>query len=1080
MINESYIFSKDDLYINFDKFESGESNICLITGLSGSGKSTLGRELCKKYKAEYVELDKFYLLGSGLKGISKTFDPFFKKYRKLYKELESETDNEESPYILMDSILNYCKSLKNTKFIIEGVQLFSYPSQSLKRYPMIFKNTSALKSMKRMMMRDRKDITDPDENGKNQYMNYIKYIPKFLRYYIEDEKEFRKFKQAMLSERSDYMFEGLETINESLSGYTRINMTDNNIKKYKSKSKGLSHIRTGKDYTGIIYIDNQDNVVGFYNLRISDNYIQAIEVDKSYQSKGIGKQLLQECIKHGATRLSVNKKNEIAINMYKKNNFKIIKEDKNMYYMELNKPSKTITECNTLSQLNRQWFEYMMQPFDEQQYADKLCIETYNMTNRERYIKLYEDLSTRINIDNINESVSTEFEPDFVNTTHNTSFISRLNDLPYFTPIDMSELGVFSKASSNYYGEPSDYEDNYDWYKAYDTLQYGVVPENFKDLNKKRVKRLIELSKDFDTNKQKVLDLGWNPEVPFNTENRIKATENTKAKLLQCNNQFYDATSMTEGVSVEKNIYVDFDKFVSGDNNVCLITGLSGSGKTTLANQLASKYGATVVSIDRFGLLSKKGKELEKIDPVLYSYLSKREKLWDNLISNKLKGNDMTHEIEKYLDYCISYCNKDKNNKYIIEGVQIFWLMNGGNLKGCSLVCVDTSAIRSALRRVKRANKLNKEAGTSLQGKLYDALDSIKMDKDATRGYNAFKKEVKDGIYEASFEKDKNPVYIIMVYTGSAFGKLIKRYTHGVYTHAAIAIDGTLDKLYSFNLANNYSKLGGFSIESLDGYIRDNKDGIMCVYTVFITDEQKRKLKKQLDYFTYNVDKTKYSIFNVFTMIANKPVELANDMICSQFVDRMLKMIDMDITGKASALVTPNDLYKSTSNKVFKVFEGRLDEYDKRKSDRTVKKLSKSAITERHSPVEFDKEGNLLILKDIKDIETEYNKSHKLLMSYDKTGNYDAMKPELCKLWYMNNKLEYIIFKTKKRNKKYEDMRARVLNDFNKYLKIVNTNDPSYVFSNDYDNSRYGDSSFKISKHTLKYGIDYGKRLLRP
>ena len=62
-----------------------------------------------------------------------------------------------------------------------------------------------------------------------------------------------------------------------------------------------------------------------------------------------------------------------------------------------------------------------------------------------------------------------------------------------------------------------------------------------------------------------------------------------------------------------------------------------------------------------------------------------------------------------------------------------------------------------------------------------------------------------------------------MVYTGSAFGKLIKRYTHGVYTHAAIAIDGSLDKLYSFNLANNYSKRGGFSIESLEGYIRDNK-----------------------------------------------------------------------------------------------------------------------------------------------------------------------------------------------------------------------------------------------------------------
>lgn len=61
-VNESFILEKDNLYINFDKFESGESNICLITGLSGSGKSTLGKEISKKYKAEYVELDKLFYL----------------------------------------------------------------------------------------------------------------------------------------------------------------------------------------------------------------------------------------------------------------------------------------------------------------------------------------------------------------------------------------------------------------------------------------------------------------------------------------------------------------------------------------------------------------------------------------------------------------------------------------------------------------------------------------------------------------------------------------------------------------------------------------------------------------------------------------------------------------------------------------------------------------------------------------------------------------------------------------------------------------------------------------------------------
>lgn len=748
------------------------------------------------------------------------------------------------------------------------------------------------------------------------------------------------------------------------------------------------------------------------------------------------------------------------------------------------KKPNIIKECNSLKELNASYINYIMQPYEEQVKADEQCMIEYGITNRERYKELYEEISSRVYINNnISESVSTEFEPDYVNTIHNTSFIDRLNDLPYFTPIDMSELGVYSKSNTNYYGEPSDNENNdLDWYKSYELLQYGIVPENFKELNNRRINKLNELSKDFKHHKQTVLELGWNPEVPFSVENRIKATENTRYKLTKnlYKNEFYDATEMVDESYLinGKDIYVEFDKFESGENNVCLITGLPGSGKTTLAKQLASKYNATIVSIDNFSGIKKTGDELKEIDPVLYSYLSTRKSLWENLVNKKLKGNNLTYEVEKYIQYAISYCKKDKKNKYIIEGVQIYWLMNGGELKGCSLICVNTSALKSAIRRVKRVDKINRSEKVRLIDRIVDAIDCAKIDKDAERGYNDFKKEVKDSLNEIAIP-DKNPIYIILVYTASPFGKIIKQYTHGIYTHAALSLDSTLDRLYSFNLNNNFSKLGGFSIESIKGYLHDNKDAVMCVYTTFINDENKRKLKKQLDYFVNNVDKTKYSVFNIFTMLVNKPVELANDMICSQFVDRMLKMVDVDITGMASALVTPNDLYKSTSTKIYKVFEGRLDKYNKKKTDKIVSKLSLSNLTEKESPIQFDNEGNLIIVKDIKDIETEYNKSHKLLMNYDRSGNYDAMKPELCKLWYLNNKLEYMIFKTKKGNKEYYDMRARILNDFNKYLTIVNRNDPSYSFSNDYDKSKYSDSSFKISKHTLKHGIDYTKRLVK-
>lgn len=135
--------------------------------------------------------------------------------------------------------------------------------------------------------------------------------------------------------------------------FKKIDLNNSNINKYKSKHKGLSHIRTGKDYKGYIYIDKQDNVVGFINMRISDKYIQAIEVSPEYQGKGLGKTLLNELIKMGATRLSVNKKNTKAKKMYDKL-FKVEKEDKHMYYMVLEisdylKESRDFSTINSFS-----------------------------------------------------------------------------------------------------------------------------------------------------------------------------------------------------------------------------------------------------------------------------------------------------------------------------------------------------------------------------------------------------------------------------------------------------------------------------------------------------------------------------------------------------------------------------------------------------------------------------------------------------------------------------------------------------------------------------------------------------------
>ena len=80
------------------------------------------------------------------------------------------------------------------------------------------------------------------------------------------------------------------------------------------------------------------------------------------------------------------------------------------------------------------------------------------------------------------------------------------------------------------------------------------------------------------------------------------------------------------------------------------------------------------------------------------------------------------------------------------------------------------------------------------------------------------------------------------------------------------------------------------------------------------------------------------------------------------------------------------------------------------------------------------------------------------------------MKEELCKLWYINIKIEKKLHSKFRKNKKeLLDIRARVLNDFKKYLTKILSVQSDFSFSDYYKNSEYYDSSISIDKNTLKW-----------
>ena len=140
------------------------------------------------------------------------------------------------------------------------------------------------------------------------------------------------------------------------------------------------------------------------------------------------------------------------------------------------------------------------------------------------------------------------------------------------------------------------------------------------------------------------------------------------------------------------------------------------------------------------------------------------------------------------------------------------------------------------------------------------------------------------------------------------------------------------------------------------------------------------------------------------------------------------------------------------------------------------------ANTTNEFPVEFNKDGDLLISKGRKiDFEGEYSRTHLALKIYEKNNNIVGMKYCICKLWYLNTKLEEKIHDKKttiEEKKKAEKARSKIVNDITKYSQIVLKKDPNFDIIKSYQNSPFNDDKIRIPTSTLDHTLEWIKKIL--
>lgn len=258
-LEEAYLLNTDDIYYNKNKFDSGEINLCFITGHSGSGKSTMARNMAKN-NIEHYELDdviynKEHFSMENFREYGDLIYSFFrgpgKKYYCTPEECrDGRFNGHDYEKELIEDFVNYsikyAKSHRNKKFVIEGVWLFmNIEPEKLKDYAVYIKGTSALVSTIRASKRDwENDVEDSGDLLKSIPVK-VKWLYRRITNDIRNGGEFER----KIQKYRDYFSK--KVISESYEGNTMDIVIE--AKKYevitdeKQLQKSIDEIMKSKD-----------------------------------------------------------------------------------------------------------------------------------------------------------------------------------------------------------------------------------------------------------------------------------------------------------------------------------------------------------------------------------------------------------------------------------------------------------------------------------------------------------------------------------------------------------------------------------------------------------------------------------------------------------------------------------------------------------------------------------------------------------------------------------------------------------------------------------------------------------------
>lgn len=753
---------------------------------------------------------------------------------------------------------------------------------------------------------------------------------------------------------------------------------------------------------------------------------------------------------------------------------------------------------------------------------DEVDVDT--IKTAEKVSKACQDLqevTTNLHNDSFLAHCYSDYILKSINESENHQKVKRLEDVPYFTPQELIDLGVHG--NNNYYSKKADNDglskdiSITTWFDSYKDLSMNHI---FEDYRKEWINKLNELYSDYYdivdedkllSRKQSILDLGWNPEIPFTSENRKKASDRVNTIFQQ---------------TIPDDIFIDFESIK--DPGEEYLSEMASSGNYEPVILVLTKGKTPVISQGiKFVTKSEYSHASITFDPELkevYSF-NMRKNNWgfikenissfkDNVISvfaffansdivSKLKktvydfaNHETNFDLRIFANKIFHINHKASNNEYnqVCSTFVDTVLKSGGiNLVGNQKIPAPSDIYNGAKSIPNKIFEVYNGIAPKYNGKqvkrkiqyLQNEPDTLSINEnnkyDPPMNLNDIKSNYGDELYRAS-------TGIELIHKEPTKKELVR-----IMNNWDLMTDEQKEKsdkksieLFGITNKENYNKLIS-SYNELKSVQDDNP--------FFIQDEFKLKKEKikigntPANYYVWT-DSKNNKVAEFYTYKHWDGINVVNLEIFRKYRGKGLsyKLLDYAINKcgvKCLSVEKSNSNAKHVYDKYgFKV----VDQDDKYyymsiKGKSTNESFSYFNETKKF-PVEFDNDGNLTIYKcRMGNISygDEIDDSSELLTSYRNTSNIEGMKYEVSRMWFFISSIEKNMTKRNIDSKKYEEYvrnRATAMNIFKTNIEYLMKLDKDFNFAEYYNTTPFSDNSVKITNSTLKYSMKALKTFL--